>query len=318
MALETITAQATPQTGTQTVYTVPAGKTARIIQASFANAAVPAGPLELTLQWTDVSEAPAVTTNLVSALRVLADETLSPIKQGLVLSAGDSLRVIPSAGQVDVILGVDEATETTVTNAYRISSTTDTNLAGADDTGYSVPFLLLVNSGSDIEYANLHLNDTSVPEVYELCHRLPVVPGVMYYPLVGELGLGIGDRLRARSSGADLTAVVSYVPQTNLRTFGYRLQAATYTTIATASGGTQRMTYLGFCNTGSAAEDLSVMLLDSSASNRQVRWIYEVTVPPGMTAFPLSGDLTLNVGDQLRAKGGGTTSAITAVVCLEA
>lgn len=77
-------------TGFQTVYTVPAGKTAVVIAAQVVNNE--ASQVGFSLRWTDASGADAVT-YLADEVQVPAAAALNPLAGKLVLEAGDALQV---------------------------------------------------------------------------------------------------------------------------------------------------------------------------------------------------------------------------------
>lgn len=320
MALETVTAQITGVEATQTVYTCPAGKTARIVQSAIRNSTSPAADTEFTVQFVD-SEATATTFNLLSAARIIGNadsyETVSVFQEGFTLNGGDQLKIAPgSGGSLDVTITFDVLTETLVTKAYNLVSGTDTNLVGDDTQGYRIITMMVSNASGELEKLNLHWSDSSSIKVYELAHNMSIAQGILYYPLFGELGIAAGDRLRARSDGADLTLAVTYAPDNSLRSAGYELGSAAFTTIASAASGTRRVAYCGICNTGTAAETVTLQFVNASESNETVGFVVSMEIPAGFTAYPISGDLALNTGDMLQARGSG--SALTAVVCMEA
>lgn len=312
MVLELVTSRVTAAARAgQTVYTVPAGKTARLVDAAIRNSVDPATAVELTGQWTNASASPASTHNLFTALRMRAGETVSPFARDLTFSAGDTLLLRPGTGQIDAALTFDVGSDDYTTEGYELGSTADTNIAGDDQKAYRVAYLGVDNSGTDVETLNLHWYNNTDTSTYELHHRLPVIPGVVYYPMYGSFALGAGDRLRARGSGNDLTVTVTTTPVLGLRSYGADLNSSTYTTIASSTAGTSRIAYLGFCNKGTTDSTLHVQVTNADAGGAVVSPWDSLTVPPGITAYPLSGDMALNVGDSIQARGDQIVSAVT-------
>ena len=314
MALETATLRT--QGTTTDVYTVPAGMTARLVACSIANTSSPVADDEITIQVEDASA--SATYNLLTAGEIYSNEQILPLQKDLTLSAGDTFKVTPARGRADVVVTFDLDVEPLISAGFQLSHSTDTVLAGVDTGGTRIAYLSFSNSGDSPEAMTLTFVDSSPAGTSLIASRLLVIPGTIYYPLFGTLGLGTGDRLRARGSGtaSNLTAFVTTEPQTTLTTAGYDLAATTYTNIATAVG-TVRISFFSICNTGTASENCSIQVVDQSRSAATVAFEMDVAVPPGITAYPITGDFALQAGDILQAKGSGTTSNLVAVVTVD-
>jgi len=104
MALKSV-GQRVPVTAAA-VYTVPSGKTARVVFCQAANIA--AQVVDLTVSWTDASASNAEL-ELIHDVPVPTRAALSPIAGELVLNAGDSLRASASAANgLHLTVSVDE------------------------------------------------------------------------------------------------------------------------------------------------------------------------------------------------------------------
>lgn len=104
MALVGVTKRCTPTDSL--VYTCPPGKAARVLSAVFANTHTT--DLDITVRWHDDSDgATGSDYDFLTAGLLRLNEWLLPFAEDLSFDAGDTLRVIPSVGQVDVNLSLD-------------------------------------------------------------------------------------------------------------------------------------------------------------------------------------------------------------------
>lgn len=85
-------------------------------------------------------------------------------------------------------------------------------------------------------------------------------------------------------------------------TRGYNLGNAVASVATVPSGQTWRVAFLTVNNTGTEAQELLIQLVDASTTETRVV-VPSVSVQPKMILYPLSGDLVLNAGDQLQARG---------------
>ena len=90
---------------------------------------------------------------------------------------------------------------------------------------------------------------------------------------------------------------------------GYTLGNTTTSVATVPSGQTWRVSFLMVNNTGSAAQELLLQLVDASTTETRVI-VPSVLVQPKLMLYPLSGDLVLNAGDQLQARG-PTSGSVT-------
>ena len=104
MALLSVTKRCTPTDSL--VYTTPAGKTARVMSCNINNSHT--ADVDITIRWHDDSDGPSGTDrDFLTAGRLRQGEWLPRFARALALDAGDTLSVIPSVGQVHVILSLD-------------------------------------------------------------------------------------------------------------------------------------------------------------------------------------------------------------------
>ena len=85
----------------------------------------------------------------------------------------------------------------------------------------------------------------------------------------------------------------------------------TYATVLTvAAGQTWRIQFSAVSNSGTSAQDLFVQIVDSSSSTTRLL-VPGTPIPAKFKIDPLfEGDLVLNPGDQIQARG-PTTGAVT-------
>ena len=99
-----VNAQTTLTSTSATIYTVPSGKTARIIHCQVAGLHSPSAPL--TLKWTDSSATETVT--LCDEIPIPANTALAPIAGELVLESGDSIAAnTDGTDRLDLSLSVE-------------------------------------------------------------------------------------------------------------------------------------------------------------------------------------------------------------------
>ena len=106
MALISVTKRCVPADGL--VYTVPAGKAARVLSCIIQNGQTPPADVDITIRWHDNSAGAAGTDyDFLNAARLRQNEWFSPFAADLSFDAGDTLSVIPLTGHVDVVLSLD-------------------------------------------------------------------------------------------------------------------------------------------------------------------------------------------------------------------
>ena len=104
MALLSATKRCIPTDGL--VYTAPSGKTARVLSCVIANTHT--ADVDITIRWHDDSDGPSGTDHdFLTAARLRQGEWLPRYARAHALAAGDTLAVIPSVGQVNVVLSLD-------------------------------------------------------------------------------------------------------------------------------------------------------------------------------------------------------------------
>lgn len=94
-------------TSAQTIYTCPVGKTARILGCQVASVHA-SNDVDVTVQWTDASEAGQVT-RLAHNVTISPRDAVDPIASVQGLAAGDSLQALASAnGHAEISITVVE------------------------------------------------------------------------------------------------------------------------------------------------------------------------------------------------------------------
>ena len=192
---------------------------------------------------------------------------------------------------------------------------------------WSVDYLSIANTGGTTQNIWLQWTDSSASANHLILAGAPVVGRFKWEPFRMPLVLSQGDSLRARGAATGTVSLTSIVSLDNNASGAMTATAlgngvaSILPTATVPTGQTWRVNGLTVTNTGAAEQDLFLQVVNSSEPVGQQARVLAPGLPilPGNKWEPLEGELVLNAGDQLQARGPTSGSVtLTAYTLVEA
>ena len=159
----------------------------------------------------------------------------------------------------------DVAVRNSATAAFNLASTSVfTTLFTASGGGHIPQFLSVACTNNAVNDFRLEFQDSSAGGGWTPIADVAVPPGLLYYPLVGQLGFQVGDQLRAR--GNNLCVALTTSPATGLTTSALAV-STDYQDLIPSASGSRRVVFLSVMCDSLSAENLSAQFTDASHSN---------------------------------------------------